>query len=68
MVSSKIHFKIVVVPEMALQLEHILPSPVKNQDIMSVHSVLMLNKGTNFEVHDGWKSNLEPVQKEFFQS
>ena len=29
---------------------------------------LLLNKGTNSEVHDGWKSNLEPVQKGFFQS
>ena len=29
---------------------------------------LLLNEGTNSEVHDGWKSNLEPVQKEFFQS
>ena len=55
-VSSKIHFKIVVVPKIALQLEHISPPPVKNQDITNVHSVLMLRNGTDFEVNDGWKS------------
>ena len=27
----------------------------------------MLSNGTDFEVHNGWKSNLEPAQKEFFQ-
>ena len=47
-----------VVPEMALQLEHISPSPVKNQDITNVHSVLMLSNGTDFEVHGGWESSL----------
>ena len=50
---------------MALQLEHILPPPVKNQDITNVHSVLMLSNGTDFEVHGGWKVTYSLFRRSF---